>query len=71
MATLALDLKDAAAESLRDPSIKRKVMLKFCIGMVEGPAVAAIVGQLMPKFCVLGPLITEVLKFGRNQRRLN
>ncbi len=60
MATLALDLKDAAHESLRDPSIRRKVMMKFCIGIVEGPVIAATVGQLMPKFCILGPLVQEV-----------
>ncbi len=57
MATMALDLENAARSALREPVGKRNKPVKFRIALVTGPVIYAVVGSVLPKFCVLGPTL--------------
>ena len=57
MATMALDLENAARIALREPISKRNKPVKFRIAVVGGPVIYAVVGRQLPKFCVLGPTL--------------
>ena len=49
----------AFQEELRDPTVRKQRKIKGQFGLVKGPAVSALIGLTLPKFCILGPLVTE------------